>query len=135
MSDTQFWVYEFTVGCYLFWPLMVVAGLLIVCDYFRRYRIGYWLGSIILVVNLVVGTAQLWHWHKIAVVKDYSAHVAPLLDAYKKEHGEYPESLYTIEKIPELPYRLYCSASTDNKTEYHFSYQDPMDLMGGSQCA
>ena len=80
-------------------------------------------------ISLLITANHFAQEHAVANAKAYPAQLAPLLEAYRKEHGTYPKSLDLLPSKPPVPRLLRNSAYHSNGQGYGFCFPQPGGLI------
>lgn len=100
----------------------------------------FWGAVVGVLLSLVVGSSVL-SWpagyavgrRDIARAKRFCNELVPLLDAYRTEHGQYPESLAELNhgRRPPLLLRREPSFYDSNRETFRFGFVDPAGFLNG----
>jgi len=86
-------------------------------------------GAFACFVGLVIPTNHFVQGAAVSDAKAYPARVAPLLEAYRKEHGVYPASLDQLPTIPPVPRLLRRYGYHSSGQSYSFTFAQPGGLI------
>ncbi len=125
-----FYLFLFGVG-----SLVLIGGPVAVFGVFHLLRDGgsHSLGRRVLkaagryacFIGLLMVANYFAQEHAVANAKAYPEQVAPILEAYRKEHGTYPKSLDLLPSKPPVPRLLRDSAYQSNGQGYGFCFSQP----------
>ncbi len=115
----------------LIWGLMTWRNSDGLPDGLLRIFYGFIITAGAVLLSLAVGLAL--HDRQVQAARAYVGGLVPVLDAYKAEHGRYPEDMARLPHPPAPP-RLMARAGSYSLTEsgdFRFEYWDPAGLMDG----
>lgn len=125
-------------GIYLGAPLTLLLGVWFVIECKRDGKISNglrrtFLASVIVGGSLLLslGTGTAIHYWEIREARDYVTKMVPKLDQYRKDYGQYPETLFNVgaPSPPDLLSHAHSYTTTFNS--FRFEYWDAAGLMDG----
>jgi hypothetical protein len=128
----------YAIGFYMGAPVLLFMALWLLFGFvgtrgipqgLKKMFFGFLVVGGSLVLSLSLG--RFLHQYEIRATRQYVTNIVPMLEEYRREHGQYPESLAAFPELP--PPRLLRGAHGYHAVDdgFRFEFWDPAGVMDG----